>query len=245
MTAPFFSVIIPALNEEKYIGKILSNLKKQTFKDFELILSDAYSADKTVVKVEMFKKYYPIKIVKSTVKNLSHQRNLGAKEANGEYFFFIDADNSIPEDFLEKTQKFISKNTPDAIIPKVIPEKNTFFDQVSYPISRLLVNLFLFTPRPFSTGGNLVISNKSFKKTKGFDEKVFVGEDHDIIRQLKEARQNIKLMTTTYVIFSTRRFEQEGYSTYIKYGYAFLYQVLFRKVDKKIYKYDMGGDNYR
>ncbi len=245
MATPFFSVIIPALNEQNYIGKILNNLKNQTFKDFELILSDAHSTDKTIEKVKTFEKYYPIKITKSAIKNLSHQRNKGTKEANGKYFFFIDADNSIPSDFLEKTHKFISKNMPDAIIPKVVPERNTLFDQISYPISRLLVNISLFTPRPFSTGGNLIISNKSFKKTRGFDEKVFVGEDHDIIRQLKELKQKIKLMTATYVVFSTRRFEQEGYFTYIKYGYAFLYQLIFRKVDKKIYKYNMGGDNYK
>ncbi len=245
MAKPLFSVVIPTLNEEKYIDKILHDLQRQTWKDFELVLVDAQSTDKTRERVNTVKKDYPTTIIESTIKNLSHQRNIGAKKALGEYLFFIDADNSIPNNFLKKTHEFILKKTPDAIIPQVVPENNTLFDQISYPLSRFLVKISLFTPRSFSTGGNIVISSKSFKKTHGFDEHVFIGEDHDIIRQLKELKQDIKLMTDTHVVFSTRRFEKEGYTTYIKYAYSFLYQILFRKVDKKIYKYNMGGDNYR
>jgi glycosyltransferase involved in cell wall biosynthesis len=245
MTKPFFSIIIPSLNEEKYIYKILNNLKAQTFKDFELILVDANSADNTLKIVNQYKDKYSLKIISSKKRNLSHQRNLGAEKATGNYFFFIDADNSIPNNFLEISKKFIDENNCEAIIPKVTPENNAFFDKVSYPLSIWLVKLSLLTPRPFSTGGNLIISNAAFKKTKGFNEKVYIGEDHDMVRQLKETGAKTKLMTNTFVIFSSRRFEKEGFFTYIKYAYAFLYQILFRRVDTKIYSYEMGGHVFK
>lgn len=241
MAKPFFSVVIPALNEEKFIGKILLDLTSQTFKNFEVIVVDGQSLDNTTLVVNKFKKKYPISIISSKKKNLSLQRNLGAKTANGEYFFFIDADNRIPNNFLKITKKFIADNNCDAIIPKLLPGQNNFFNRFSYAVSQFLVKISLLTPRPFSTGGNLIISKDTYFKTHGFDEKVFIGEDHDMVRQLKEIGAKVSLMTDTYVVFSMRRFTKEGYFTYIKYSYAFVYQIVFRKIDSKIYSYKMGG----
>jgi len=76
MTKPFFSIIIPSLNEEKYIYKILNNLKDQTFKNFELILVDANSADNTLKIANQYKDKYSLKIISSKKMNLSHQINL-------------------------------------------------------------------------------------------------------------------------------------------------------------------------
>lgn len=244
MKNPYFSVVIPTLNEQNFIENILTNLKNQTFGDFEVIVSDGNSSDKTTQKALKFKKYYPISIASSKIRNLSHQRNFGAKNASGKFIFFIDADNTIPNDFLEKTKKFIEENRLDAVIPKLVSGEKSFFNSIAYPVSIFMVKYSLFTPRPFSTGGNLIISKKTFEKTKGFSTKVFVGEDHEMVRQIKEIGAKIMLMSSTYVIFSMRRFEKEGFFTYIKYAYAFVYQILNRDVPKKIYKYKMGGDNY-
>jgi len=53
MTKPFFSIIIPALNEEKYLPHLLDDLTKQTFRDFEVILVDGNSSDATVAKANL------------------------------------------------------------------------------------------------------------------------------------------------------------------------------------------------
>jgi len=242
---PFFSVIIPTLNEERYISNILKNLSTQDFKDFEVIVVDAESNDKTLEVVGKFNKSYPLTTVNSKKKNLSYQRNLGAREAKGEYLFFIDADNQIPNDFLSISKKCINKNNCNAIIPELVPEHKNIFNKFVYPFSTSLVKLSLVTPRPFSTGGNLIIYTNLFKKTNGFSEKVFVGEDHDMVRQLKELKAQIKFMSETNVILSMRRFEQEGFSVYLKYAYAFIYQIVFRKVNSKIYNYRMGGHLFK
>lgn len=245
MSKPLFSVIIPSLNEEKYIGRLLNDILSQTEKDFEVIVSDAKSTDKTVKVANEFKTKLDLKISLSNKKNLSHQRNVGAKEAKGDYFFFIDADNRIPSNFLKTAKDFISKHDPELIIPKIKPENENLMNKITYPPSMVLIKMFLHTPRPFSTGGNLIIKNSFFKKTKGFDEEVFVGEDHDMVRQVHEKGGKIRYMQDSYVIFCSRRYNDEGISVYIKYAYAYLYQILFRRVKKKIYSYNMGGHNYK
>ena len=55
MKKPFFSIIIPTLNEEKYLPHLLADLAKQTFQDFEVIVIDGQSTDQTVPKTKLFK----------------------------------------------------------------------------------------------------------------------------------------------------------------------------------------------
>jgi len=245
MAKHYFSVIIPALNEEIYIGRLMRDLGKQNFKDFEVIIADGKSEDNTVNVAKDYAKNYPLKVVSSKKRNLSHQRNIGAENATGEYFFFIDADNSIPKNFLEEAKNFINKYNCDVVIPKLEAEKQKPWDKLIYPFSTFLIKIFLYTPRPFSTGGNIIVKANFFKKTNGFNEKIFVGEDHDMIRQLYENSAKMRLLTNSFVIFSTRRFEQEGLSAYLKFAFAFCYLIFFRRIENKLYNYQMGGDNFK
>ena len=84
MANPHFSIVIPCLNEEKYLPKLLTNLEKQTLKDFEVIVVDGQSEDKTLAKATSFNNRLKIKTLKADKRNVSFQRNLGAKNAKGE-----------------------------------------------------------------------------------------------------------------------------------------------------------------
>ncbi len=87
MKEPKVSVVIRTKNEEKIIGKLLAKLKKQTFKDFEIIVVDNASTDKTI---EIAKKYKVDKIINIEDKDFSHpySTNLGAKNAKGDFIVF-------------------------------------------------------------------------------------------------------------------------------------------------------------
>ena len=244
MSKPYFSVVIPALNEEKYIGKILNSLSTQTFKDFEVIVVDANSTDKTVTEIEKFKNKLTLSILNTKKLSVSFSRNLGASKASGKYIFFIDADNTIPKNFLEIANQHIQNTKVNLVIPMLKPLNKSFWDDLIYPFSTFLIKLFLNTPRSFSTGGNIIIENLFFNKTNGFNEKIFVGEDHDIVRQVYEKNGKMTLLTDTYVLFSMRRFEKERLLTYLKFGFAFCYLIIFRRLENKLYNYQMGGDNF-
>ena len=99
---PFFSVVIPTLNEEDWLPNLLSDLKNQTYKEFEVIVVDGNSRDRTKIAAGKFKKIIPnLKIINSNIRNVSAQRNLGAKLARGQYLLFVDADSGLPAFFLE------------------------------------------------------------------------------------------------------------------------------------------------
>src|SRR3989344_6170157 len=103
--APFISVIIPALNEEKYIPRLLEDLTKQSEKDFEVIVVDGNSEDQTAEKAVKYQRKYTLKLVTTKKRNLAYQRNLGVKHANGQYVIFLDADTRIGKHFIQKLQK--------------------------------------------------------------------------------------------------------------------------------------------
>src|SRR4051812_2549406 len=89
------SFIIPTLEEEKVIEKILRNLQEIVDFDYEVIISDGGSKDRTM---EIARKY-GTKVVENTTgqrQNIAIGRNEGAKAATGEFLVFLDADVYIP-----------------------------------------------------------------------------------------------------------------------------------------------------
>jgi glycosyltransferase involved in cell wall biosynthesis len=99
---PFFSIIIPALNEAKYLPHLLADLTKQTFQDFEVVVVDGKSDDQTVEKAKLFARKLPrLTIVYSPRRHVCTQRNLGAQSASADTLIFSDADNRLPPYFLQ------------------------------------------------------------------------------------------------------------------------------------------------
>ena len=83
------SIVIPAYNEERYLPILLDCIKKQTYKNHEIIVADANSTDST----RQIAKKYGCKVVKGGMPGIG--RNNGAKAAKGEMLLFLDADSRI------------------------------------------------------------------------------------------------------------------------------------------------------
>jgi glycosyltransferase involved in cell wall biosynthesis len=108
---PIISVVIPTYNEEKDIEDLLESLNKQTFKNFEVIIVDNYSKDKTIEIVKRFKRKLNLRIYKIK-SNVSRARNFGAEKSRGKIIVFLDADNIVQEDYLFNIYKSFE---PDAV----------------------------------------------------------------------------------------------------------------------------------
>ena len=93
------SVIIPVYNGEKYISECIESVLKQTFGDFEIIVTDDGSTDGTAEKCRLFKN---IRYFYQKNQGVSKAREKGLQMAKGEYITFIDSDDVIKSDFLEK-----------------------------------------------------------------------------------------------------------------------------------------------
>ena len=84
------SIIIPTLNEEKYLPRLLESIRRQNFSDYEIIVSDGGSSDKTEEIAKSFKATF---FVDSSIRHPSAQRNNGARISKGDTLLFLDADS--------------------------------------------------------------------------------------------------------------------------------------------------------
>lgn len=105
---PLVSIIIPVYQVEKYIGNTIKSVLRQTYKNIEIILVDDGSTDESItnalaeVEREHFTEY---KLVRQENKGLGEARNTGVDYANGEWIVFIDSDDTIQKDAIEKLLK--------------------------------------------------------------------------------------------------------------------------------------------
>ncbi len=93
------SIVIPTLNEEKYLTHLINSIREQDYSDYEIIVSDGNSDDNTV----KIAKDNNCEVVISKKRHPSHQRNQGANIAKGENILFLDADTKLPDMFLKNT----------------------------------------------------------------------------------------------------------------------------------------------
>lgn len=244
MNHPFISVIIPAYNEELLLPRLLEALTHQTYKDFEVILVDANSSDKTVSEAKKFSNKLKLTITTIYEKNVSASRNLGSTKARGKYLFFIDADNYIHPAFLNEIEKLLEENY-QMVVTSITPDSRNFYYKLAYKAANILVRLAWKFNITFSTGGNLLIEKDVFESLHGFDKTIFVGEDHDIVGRARKKGIKVTFVNNPKVVFSVRRLEKEGGAMLLKYFFSTIYIVIFGKMTKKMYNYEMGGEYYK
>ena len=110
------SIIIPIYNAENTIEKCISSILKQTYKDYELLLIDDGSTDNSLKVIKKYSKYKNIRILNQENHGVAYTRNRGIKEATGDYIMFIDNDDFIDSDYIEKHITTISKENSDIVI---------------------------------------------------------------------------------------------------------------------------------
>ena len=100
---PVISVVIPVYNVEKYVGKCLSSLMEQTFRDFEIIAVNDGSTDSSPEILRHFeRKYGNVTVVDQNNAGMSAARNAGMRLARGEYLAFVDSDDYVAPTYLEE-----------------------------------------------------------------------------------------------------------------------------------------------
>ncbi|WP_455538718.1 glycosyltransferase family 2 protein [Terrisporobacter sp.] len=116
-TRPTISIIIPVYNTAMYLEQCLNSIHKQTFKDYEVICVDDGSSDNSYEILEKYKtiiKNY--KVIYQENQGVSITRNTGLKHVNGDYIVFIDSDDYVEENFLERLYNEASKTKSDIVI---------------------------------------------------------------------------------------------------------------------------------
>ena len=103
MEIPVFSIIIPVYNNEYFLHRCIDSLLAQTYADFELVLIDDGSTDRSgKICDEYAEKDLRIKVFHTCNQGVSTARNLGLSAARGKYVNFVDSDDWVTPDYLEK-----------------------------------------------------------------------------------------------------------------------------------------------
>lgn len=115
--SPFLSIIVPVYNVEKYLHECVDSILGQDFTDFELILVDDGSPDNCpAICDEYAEKDNRVIVIHKENGGLSSARNAGIDICKGEYIWFIDSDDYIREDCLQKMCIQLDKSDPDLLL---------------------------------------------------------------------------------------------------------------------------------
>jgi glycosyltransferase involved in cell wall biosynthesis len=204
------SVVIPAYNEEKYIGQTLEALKEEEHPnfDFEVIVADSSSTDRTV---EIAKKN-GAKVIVTPKVSPAFARQRGIEGANGEIVACLDADTIPSVDWLKTiVQEFSRDKKVVGLTGRVeILERNLlskvaflFFQNIFYPLNFLL-------GKTIFNGQNFAIKKWAFSKIGGLNTSLHSAEDADLGVRLGKVGKVI-LSPKALVLTSARR-EKEGIS---------------------------------
>lgn len=228
------SIIIPTLNEEKYLPLLLNSIKKQGFKDYEIIIADAGSQDKTVEIAQKF----GCKITKGGLP--ARGRNEGARIAQGNLFLFTDADNIfVSSDFLQTLiYEFKKKDLGSASFP--IHSDGNIIDKFAY----LFYNLWVKLTRSFlaHATNSVLVKREIHQKMGGFDEEIKIAEDQEYVRRAKRYGK-FGFIETEPILTSCRRYKAEGrIKNYSKYFLSGILMFFFGPIKSDIFKYRFNYD---
>ncbi|MBQ9729568.1 MAG: glycosyltransferase [Clostridia bacterium] len=114
---PKFSIIVPIYKVEKYLTQCLNSILNQSIEDFECILVDDGSPDRCPAICDKYAEADPrFKVVHKENGGLSSARNAGLDIAQGDYIFFVDSDDYLAPDALEKISDCFDTNNSDLVV---------------------------------------------------------------------------------------------------------------------------------
>ena len=226
------SVIIPTFNEEEYLPKLLECLKVQTLDEYEVIVADADSSDRTTE----IAREYGAQVVPGGMPSVG--RNAGAKAATGDYFFFFDADVKINKHFLKRAYNEMQKRLIDVATCETVPLSNVVLDRLMHDFANFYVKLNQLT-NPMAPGYCILIHSRLFHRVGGFDEDVKHAEDFDLIRRTAKLRP-FRVLESVRVNVSVRRYRKEGRLAFIGHSLAVSWHRTFRGEITDDFDYEFG-----
>lgn len=230
------SIIVPTRNEATFLPHLLESLERQTFKDFEIIVADAASTDRTREVAEA----HGAMVVTGGMPGPG--RNAGARHAKGEILFFLDADVVLPPDFLETAVAEMEERFVDLATCEFRPLSDYSLDRAIHHFMNATIRASARFD-PHAMGFAIFVTKRLFERVGGFDETIKVGEDSEFVKRAAKLR-GLQFLERPYLSVSVRRFEKEGRLQCAKTGIRLnLYRAFKGEVreDEIEYKFEEYG----
>ena len=242
-SAPYFSLIIPAYNEEAYLPILLDSVAAARARyeggpdDIEVVVVDNASTDATA----QIARSSGCRVVEEDRRIIAAVRNTGARTARGQVFVFVDADNIMHPDTFNAIDKSLSTGKVVAGSSGVRMQRMSLGIAVTYA---LMVPLVWLTRMDT---GVVFCRRDDFEVIGGYNEDLLFAEDVQLLWDLmrlgwKQGRKLTRIRSVK-AIYSTRKFDKHGDWHWLGLIFRFLFGILFSKssLDKFAHIYWYGN----
>jgi glycosyltransferase involved in cell wall biosynthesis len=233
------SIVIPTYNEEEYLPLLLRSIQGQTYKDYEVVVADAHSKDRTRAVAAEF----GARVVDGGMPSTG--RNRGALAAKGDLILFLDSDVILPDPwFLQMTVAEFQKRGLGSATCRVHPLSDKKFDKVFHQV----FNYYMWVTqgsRPHAPGFCIFVRRDVHQAINGFDEAIKLAEDHDFVNRASKIAE-FGLLKTYKIPVSVRRLDRDGrLNVAVKYLLCELYLRTKGNVTTDIFNYTWGHTKER
>lgn len=171
---PKVSIIIPTWNSERYLERCLLSIQRQSFSDYEIIIADRRSTDKTLSIANKFGCR-----ITTDGKERSEQFNAGALIAKGDYFFRVDSDFELEPTVVEECLS-LCKNGTDAVVVHNSPDTSM---GILSKIRNFEISMYKFD---LTHSATRFFSRELFNDIGGYDPNITAGEDYDFQNRINK-----------------------------------------------------------
>ena len=226
-TVPWYSIIIPAYNEEAYLPTLLDSVAVARSRysgapeDIEVVVVDNASTDATAALARSNN----CRVVREDRRIIAAVRNTGARNARGNVLIFVDADNMMHPDTFNAIERCLSTGKVVAGATGVTMQRWSLGIAITY---------ILMVPIAWLTRmdtGVVFCHREDFEAIGGYNEDRLFAEDvqflWDLMRLGRKRGQKLSRITSARAIFSTRKFDRHGDWHYLGMGLRILYGWLF------------------
>lgn len=238
---PLISVITVSFNSEKTIGQTLQSLREQTSRNFESIVIDGGSTDKTMDIVASYNDVVTTSISEKD-DGIYHAMNKGIALAKGKYIAFLNSDDFYFPDTIQSVTSFAERLDPDVIYGDMQKSRTIdhhLFTRIEKPnLDKMPKEMGIFHPATF-------VKREVFEQLGGFDLRFKLAADYHFLLRAYLKNFNFEYLEKTLVNFSiggVSNFSCRSYAecitilTELNTGYADEMKRLYGKCKRKMLK---------
>ena len=198
-TAVAVSIVIPALNEERMIGRCLESLAQLDCarERFEVILVDNGSTDRTREIAESFQDRLNLRVLERRGVRISALRNFGAREAHGSLVAFLDADCLAPAKWLERMMELVPEEGAGIVgAHYLLPQDSTWVGRTWHRYQEAEKSGEV----SHVPAGDLIMRREDFLRIGGFDETIQTNEDYELCERARANGMTVRAVPEIGVV---------------------------------------------
>ena len=230
--SPFVSVVIPCLNEEHFIGRVLENLSRQyPAEQYEIVIVDSMSHDRTREVISDFMTQHEeirVRVLENQTRNIPASLNLGIREALGSVILRMDAHSVPSENYVRRCVELLSREDAAVVgMPcRIQPGAET---QIAHAIAAAVAHPFgigdakyrmanLASTQSVDTVPFGTFRKELWKEVGGFNEELLANEDYDFYYRVRRRGGRILLDPSEHCKYFARPTFRELAKQYWRYG---------------------------